>query len=275
MSIENYRLIPGFMGLAAAGVSVFYQNLPATFISLASGLSASWLTTERRLQKTIQSNDEFQGKPNLFVQPTQNSLNDTRIEVLHNHAIREAFLEAFDHAQKKVIVVCPWIGNGGVTSELICSMTEFIERDAAREILIVYGHQLDIRGTVDQQEVDRLATMQPPWKYGKVKELALLARKFPGQLKLRIMTSHNKVGTHEKFIICDDQYVILGSYNFLTSRQFAGSEIAVKIASPDCIRDLTEHINEAAKIEAHPTVSPDDELAIQQELDLWDRSNVA
>ena len=49
------------------------------------------------------------------------------------------------------------------------------------------------------------------WKYNALSELEKLERCFSSQLKLKIL------GTHDKFLVCDQKFPIVTSHNMLTS----------------------------------------------------------
>jgi phosphatidylserine/phosphatidylglycerophosphate/cardiolipin synthase-like enzyme len=59
-------------------------------------------------------------------------------------------------------------------------------------------------------------------------------------LKLKIL------GTHEKFLVCDRQFAMLGSHNYLTSdTKSSEREIGLKTDSPELIDKLIEIFDRA------------------------------
>jgi phosphatidylserine/phosphatidylglycerophosphate/cardiolipin synthase-like enzyme len=65
-----------------------------------------------------------------------------------------------------------------------------------------------------------------PWIYQ-------LQTEYPDLLNLKVL------GTHEKFLVCDRQFVMLGSHNYLTSNTSSSErEVGIKTDSPELIDKL-------------------------------------
>ena len=61
------------------------------------------------------------------------------------------------------------------------------------------------------------------WRYDALKDLRQLERDYPNQFRLKLL------GNHEKFLVCDRTFAMLGSHNMLTSSvQSAEQELGIR-----------------------------------------------
>ncbi|MBD1889317.1 phospholipase D-like domain-containing protein [Coleofasciculus sp. FACHB-SPT9] len=75
-------------------------------------------------------------------------------------------------------------------------------------------------------------------------KLENLEQKYPDRFQLKLL------GTHEKFIVCDRSWTVLGSHNFLTSgTKSTEREVGLRTNDPRIIRDLIKRFDTAKNLE--------------------------
>lgn len=98
---------------------------------------------------------------------------------------------ALDAAKEELILVCPWI-RGKAAEDFANRVESTLERGVA--VIVLYGYQ----GDKDQDPA-------------MVKRLQVLFAKYP-HAHLQLLQN----GTHEKCLVCDSTYAIVGSWNWLS-----------------------------------------------------------
>lgn len=135
----------------------------------------------------------------------------------------EKLLESFNEAEQEIIIISPW-----VAQEVICDiethMKKFINRGG--RLWIGYGYP----GNVNHKNAQTEKTIK---------------------LLVKILGTKNfypvKLGdTHEKILICDKKFAIVGSYNWLSfrgdrKRGFV-AETSVFIGIPDVVTQIYERV---------------------------------
>ncbi len=74
--------------------------------------------------------------------------------------------------------------------------------------------------------------------YNKLQQATSLANKYPN-LKLKL------IGTHEKYLVCDRSFAMLGSHNFLTSGVGEEREIGMRTTDLKLIEKLIDRYEQA------------------------------
>ncbi|HNT56158.1 MAG TPA: phospholipase D-like domain-containing protein [Anaerolineaceae bacterium] len=113
-------------------------------------------------------------------------------EALQMHQHRPKLLEALSSAKKQVIIISPWMRPDAVDFELRQAIGETLKRGV--NVMIGYGF-----GDPDYRE-ERV-----------VQNLKKLRENKKGRLRL-----HRIGDVHSKVLICDDAFMILSSYNWLS-----------------------------------------------------------
>jgi phosphatidylserine/phosphatidylglycerophosphate/cardiolipin synthase-like enzyme len=145
--------------------------------------------------------------------------------VLGREQSRQALLEALASVESRLILVCPWLCHHGFDLEVQHQLENLLIKGVTIEI--GYGKLSDI-------EKGKLTGLF----YNTLKQAIFLADKYPNfQLKL--------IGTHEKYLICDRSFAMLGSHNFLTSGVGEEREIGMRTTDPDLIEQLIERYEQA------------------------------
>jgi phosphatidylserine/phosphatidylglycerophosphate/cardiolipin synthase-like enzyme len=149
--------------------------------------------------------------------------------VLGREQSRQALLEALASVESRLILVCPWLCRYGFDTEVHKKLENLLIKGVAIEI--GYGKLSDI-------EKDNLTG----FLYDRLKQATLLADKYPNfNLKL--------IGTHEKYLVCDRSFAMLGSHNFLTSGIGEEREIGMRTTDSDLIEQLIERYEQAPERE--------------------------
>ncbi|WP_373543245.1 phospholipase D-like domain-containing protein [Chamaesiphon sp.] len=143
---------------------------------------------------------------------------------------RQVFLDALQQSRSRLILVCPWLTKYAINSEVVDLMRSALERGVSIEI--GWGHLKDVdnnRAYLSQSELLK----SNDWHYNALPELSELQIKHDRLLQLKVL------GTHEKFLVCDRKFSMLGSHNYLTSdTKSSEREVGLKTDSPEIIDKL-------------------------------------
>lgn len=151
--------------------------------------------------------------------------------ILNTYDHRPLLEEAIDKASKLVIIVSPWIKNDAFDYELEMK----IDRALQRKVNIVIGYGIsDKEDNEQKRNVDRLKEIQ---------------KRKHGQRLLLIKLAN----THEKVLICDEKYVVITSFNWLSfkgdpKRGFR-QETGVYSESEYLINDISKQLENRMNID--------------------------
>lgn len=132
---------------------------------------------------------------------------------------REILRKALEDAKERIIMVCPWITDFGVSDSVKIDITKALENNVV--IDIGWGHLKDIEDLKRDGYIcnpsDISETLQNHSNrtslYNAVSQLTDLQKNYPN-LNLKLL------GTHEKFLVCDRSWALITSHNFLTSNDY-------------------------------------------------------
>lgn len=145
---------------------------------------------------------------------------------------RQVFLDALKQSRSRLILVCPWLTKYAINSDTIELMRAALKRGVSIEI--GWGHLKDVdnnRAYLSQSELLK----SNDWHYNALPLLSGLQIEYDRLLQLKIL------GTHEKFLVCDRQFAMLGSHNYLTSdTKSSEREVGLKTDNPEIIDKLIE-----------------------------------
>ncbi len=149
-----------------------------------------------------------------------------KYELVHGRSqSRQALLEALASVENRLILVCPWLCHHGFDLEIQNQL----------EILLIKGVTIEIGyGKLSDIEKGKLSG----FFYNTLKQATSLANKYPN-LKLKL------IGTHEKYLVCDRSFAMLGSHNFLTSGVGEEREIGMRTTDLNLIENLIERYEQA------------------------------
>ena len=120
--------------------------------------------------------DEIQQQP-ISVQAEEYQL------VFERSGSRAVLMEALLQAQKRLIIVCPWLNRNSIDANLMQKLRDCLNRNC--RIDIGWGHLSD------------RSRLGKGWRYDALRDLRELERDYPEHFRLKLL------GTHEKFLVCD------------------------------------------------------------------------
>lgn len=158
-------------------------------------------------------------------------------------ASRVVLIDALSNAEELVIIDSPWLSKRSVDEELLLRMTALLERGCC--LYIGWGYSRDIRGVHPDGTIIHVSqsgqcfidvTADKVGNYSAFPELDKLRARYPDQMELKLL------GTHEKYVICDRQFALLGSHNVLSSLDtlFAPRETGWKTSDRSLIEEQIE-----------------------------------
>jgi len=156
----------------------------------------------------------------------------TNRHYVENQQMKDLFYRAFDEAQSEICLVSPWLGKWLMRDNVLMNKMESALKRGV-DVKIVYGI-----GTENGYKTndDRSVTSK-----GVASDLKRKWQKkgYPGKVKLHVSN------THFKLLMCDETFLVIGSYNFLSNQgKFgeAGSwhEAGEYAEDKDRIRQLKE-----------------------------------
>lgn len=167
--------------------------------------------------------------------------------VSNRNESRNVLLEALESAQSHLIVVCPWLTRTSINEQVIQKFRAILNRNG--QIDIGWGHLSDT-GLSQPTQVSRqqllyaVSRKNQGWKYNALPELEQLEQEYQGRFRLRLL------GTHEKYLVCDRCFALLGSHNFLTSGTSSSErEVGLLTNDPRIIEDLIQRFERAENLE--------------------------
>jgi uncharacterized protein YjbI with pentapeptide repeats len=148
---------------------------------------------------------------------------------------RAVLLEALEQAQGRLIIVCPWLNRNSIDADLMQKFRDCLNRNCRIEI--GWGHLSDR---------NRIGIS---WRYNALPDLRQMEQDYPGFFSLKLL------GTHEKFLVCDSTFAMLGSHNLLTSSaQSAEREIGIRTTDPYIIQGLIDRFDNVQVVDTQITV---------------------
>lgn len=115
--------------------------------------------------------------------------------ILNTYDHRPLLIQALKEANNQVIIVSPWIKRSGVNNEVIL----LIEKALQRKVQVIIGYGISEEQDSDPKIVKRLENIQKK-EFGKY---------------LTMVSLNN---THEKVLICDNDFLVITSFNWLSFR---------------------------------------------------------
>ncbi|MEB3279629.1 MAG: pentapeptide repeat-containing protein [Lyngbya sp.] len=143
---------------------------------------------------------------------------------------RSVLLEALETAEERLIIVCPWLNCNSINDNLLQKMRDCLNRNC--QIDIGWGY------LGDRSKIGK------GWRYNALGDLQQLEQEYPDLFRLKLL------GTHEKYIVCDFSFAMVGSHNVLTSGvQSAEREVGIKTTDFQIIQGLINRFDESEETE--------------------------
>ncbi|PSB30487.1 phospholipase D-like domain-containing protein [Chlorogloea sp. CCALA 695] len=160
---------------------------------------------------------------------------------------RSFLLKAAKEAKERLILVCPWLhwGIRWNDGELLNLFYKLLGKPNS-SIEIGWGHYLDMENKqVRSSSTSLRQSLKTHGKmYTALPQLEKLEKDYPQQFKLKLL------GTHEKFLVCDRAWAMLGSHNFLSSGDKSQErEVGLWTNDPYIVNELTKRFEKAKDLE--------------------------
>ncbi|MEI6330756.1 MAG: phospholipase D-like domain-containing protein, partial [Pseudanabaena sp. ELA645] len=158
-----------------------------------------------------------------------NKIEPHRYELIYGRPdIRSKLFSALKETNQTLIMVCPWISQNAVDPDLLQHIQQALKNNNVT-IHIGWGNLYDINSAKKSAQV--LLAKSSYNAFNSLQKLQCI------QFKL--------LGTHEKFLICDDKWALITSYNFLSASDFKGvkgeREIGLLTYDKNIIKELKDH----------------------------------
>jgi hypothetical protein len=142
---------------------------------------------------------------------------------------RAKFIEALESAEKNLVMVCPWLSSNAIDEKVKNLIEEALDRgvcinigwgnlsDAKKPKFRSENHFLEWAKNGEKSHLAREGDGSE-WKYTAYSWLVEKEKISPSKLKLKL------IGTHAKYLVCDDKFAMIGSHNFMTSSDYSNEE---------------------------------------------------
>lgn len=145
---------------------------------------------------------------------------------------RRVLLEALQKAQHRLILVCPWLTYYGADSEVIQMCKKLLQKGVRLEI--GWGNLKDIND----------GKVGVGFFYNALGAFEDLRESYPQLCQMKLL------GTHEKFLVCDRSFAMIGSHNFLTSGTSSSErEVGLRTNDTRLIENLIWRFESAKEIQ--------------------------
>ncbi|MBE9233765.1 pentapeptide repeat-containing protein [Cuspidothrix issatschenkoi LEGE 03284] len=148
---------------------------------------------------------------------------------------RQELINALEQAKERLILISPWIRKYAVDDKLLEKLKQLLERGCQLDIGFGNGEKKSIKKDITKD-------IQIDW-YDAVPDLLDIQKQYPSLLKLKIL------GTHKKYLICDNEFAMIGSHNFLTSGDTSKKgELGIVFYCPKSIQELIEKFDNSQSL---------------------------
>jgi PLD-like domain len=179
---------------------------------------------------------------------TQNRSNHEYSLIIGRKESRQVLIQALQNTEHRLILVCPWLMTYALNSELKLLFDLALAKGVS--IDVSWGHLSDL--SLQEQRTNNIKFLSNDefcqkviankgktkfnTFYGALPYYLNLEQQFPTQFKLRLL------GTHEKFLVSDSNYAVIGSHNFLSSGDSSGErELGLKTNDPQIVSSLIKY----------------------------------
>jgi hypothetical protein len=121
-------------------------------------------------------------------------------------------LNLFNYAEKKIQIVSPWVTTTIVNEDFLKQIKEYIKNDKIYTIIFGYNNTKYTLNT--DEEIERIVDKDSLWK-NQLNENIELIKNLKNILKDNLIY---RPPLHTKAIIIDDEYLIIGSHNWLLKK---------------------------------------------------------
>ena len=152
---------------------------------------------------------------------------------------------ALNETQDRLIMVCPWLSKYAIDKNILSSIKILLDSNIGVDI--GWGLSRDIKGFTllfdkyfSEEDLSKLAKGS---FYTAIQDLYNLSFINYGLFNLKFLD------THEKYLVCDDKFAMLGSHNFLTSDDRSNvKEIGIYTTDSTVIKQLINRYDSSEPI---------------------------
>jgi DNA repair ATPase RecN len=151
----------------------------------------------------------------------------------------DILLKALEECEDRLILVCPWVSRYVIKDKVRLGLETLLRNH--RSVDIGWGKLDEVKNA--QADRERLIRDNEWWKYNAIPDLESLKRLEGAKLQLKLL------GTHEKYLVCDQKFAMLGSHNFLTSGSNSQErEVGIYTTDLNIINALTGRFEESIEL---------------------------
>ncbi len=175
-----------------------------------------------------------------------NRIKPCNYELIYDRSqIRQKLFESLKQVQNCLVLVCPWISEYAIDTDLQNQIKQTLDNKKVK-IYIGCGNRRDIDDLASALQsnprditLDMLVNKFTTWKYSAIPTLKMIQAEYPDQMHLKVL------GTHEKFLVCDNSWAVITSHNFLTSGATKKErEVGLLTHDKNIINSLIDRYNE-------------------------------
>ncbi len=195
---EFVRTLPPAVEIDKA--SIEFEKAVRTVESLTSERTSDRPDTREVLREQLAESERLRESERLEAEKrlsdARAKLNDVKVRRLHLYSLTDEFNLAIGNAKERLVIVSAFISSTVVNQKLLEGLKSAVERGVS--LWIQYGMDGDPKQSSRE------------WKR-QLSRLKKLRKQFPQQIFI-----DPKGNTHEKILICDDRFVAVGSFNWLS-----------------------------------------------------------
>lgn len=160
------------------------------------------------------------------LEQAQAKINQLKARRLHLYSCTDVLNDALNKAKQRLVIVSAFISSDVINKKFEERLTAVLARGA--QVWIQYG-----MGDDQKEQRHTWATAE--------RTLKAVAKAYPQQIRI-----DSKGKTHEKILICDDEFVAVGSFNWLSypgaSARQRRKESAVQLFDPEQVEDWFQFV---------------------------------
>jgi phosphatidylserine/phosphatidylglycerophosphate/cardiolipin synthase-like enzyme len=150
----------------------------------------------------------------------------------------DLFNQALNQVQDRLVMVCPWVQKQVVDESTVQTIRNLLEGGV--RVDIGCGYTSEISNILSETEFYNLIEN---WKYSGLQNIYTFEVEYKNYFQLKF------IGTHEKYLVCDEKFAMIGSHNFLSSIGKSNvKEIGVYTTDSKIIQELIEHYDNTQPI---------------------------
>ena len=186
------------------GLDNIIENIKETIESKNKNTAIDENYIKKIINKEIESNDIKGNFTNEVLEKIKNGTIDPyNTKQIKNEEIKKVFINTFKDAKSEIDIISPWISNWIFKDEeLMNGFRIALSKGVNIKILYGIGHGSNFKYNYDDK--------RSIYTEENALRLEELFAQYKGTLTLK------RGNTHEKILLCDDKYVLIGSYNLLS-----------------------------------------------------------